>query len=725
VEQSPTPQLLKFGPYLVDLAAGEVRKNGHRIRLQENPLRVLALLAEKPGQLVTREELRKHLWPADTFVDFENGLNAAVSKLREAISDSSENPKYIETIPRRGYRFLSPVEIVPANGNGLHPSITQNDEATSGARDTDTAIAKSASAPATFPERRSPFATWKLLFVAGLLACLLSALVVYKFINRRPVFNLQTMRITTLTDSGQVTRVSISPDGQYIVHDLLENAGRSLWVRNVATKSEARVLRPKTAAFYGLTFSPDGDYINFVQSNDLNEESNDLYAIPVLGGVARLLLKDIDTPIGYSPDGKQFVFMRGNPDIGTIEVRTANSDGSGDTLLASFPTISTFVAGASWSPDGKTIAVPVLRAEKETKWTLVAINVADHAVRNLYSGPEWIGRPAWLPDGNSLIVPMGLLTENRTQLFVVSFPSGEKSRFTNDLSDYGSTLELTRNGQTLVTLARNKQSHIWTLPQGDTSRAKQITSGETPDSDVVPGPFGKLLLRTRRSDLVLIDQDGGNRTLLRPATRNYVSAATCGDRYIIFDSYENNKVRLMRTDADGSNAVQLADALEDSADCSPDGNWLIYQHANKIYRLPIEGGAPITLSSPPAPGFLAISPDGQWIALTNQQTGPVLKETLEIIPAAGGASVHTFTFDAPMDGNNIRWAPDQKGIQYLLTTDGTTNVWEQPLSGGPPRQITNFTSGLIFAFSWSRDGQQMYLARGSTTSDVVLVSNFR
>jgi DNA-binding winged helix-turn-helix (wHTH) protein/tetratricopeptide (TPR) repeat protein len=111
MEQAPKSPMLKFGPYLVDLAAGEVRKNGSRIRLQEKPLRVLALLAERQGQLVTREELKKHLWPEDTFVDFETGLNTAVSKLRDALSDSAETPRYIETIPRRGYRFVSPVEI--------------------------------------------------------------------------------------------------------------------------------------------------------------------------------------------------------------------------------------------------------------------------------------------------------------------------------------------------------------------------------------------------------------------------------------------------------------------------------------------------------------------------------------------------------------------------------------------------------------------------------------
>src|SRR6202795_2983637 len=122
MEQAPSLPMLKFGPYLVDLTAGEVRKNGSRIRLKEKPLRVLGLLAERQGPVVTREELKKHLWPEDTFVDFETGLNTAVSKLRDALSDSAEAPRYIETIPRRGYRFISPVEVV----NGRHPAASNS-----------------------------------------------------------------------------------------------------------------------------------------------------------------------------------------------------------------------------------------------------------------------------------------------------------------------------------------------------------------------------------------------------------------------------------------------------------------------------------------------------------------------------------------------------------------------------------------------------------------------
>src|SRR3954470_8956580 len=105
-------RLAQFGPYQADLRTGELRKHGIRLRLQEQPFQVLAMLLLSPGELVTREQLQKRLWPGDTFVDFDHGLNTAINKLREVLSDSSATPKYIETLPRRGYRFLATVEFV-------------------------------------------------------------------------------------------------------------------------------------------------------------------------------------------------------------------------------------------------------------------------------------------------------------------------------------------------------------------------------------------------------------------------------------------------------------------------------------------------------------------------------------------------------------------------------------------------------------------------------------
>jgi DNA-binding winged helix-turn-helix (wHTH) protein len=124
-QASPIGRVIRFGVFEADLAAGELRKSGARIRLQEQPFQVLAFLLERPGQVVTREELCQKLWPADIFVDFDPSLNTAVNKLREALGDSASTPRYVETLARRGYRFLAPVEIAPRGpaSPSLHPDV--------------------------------------------------------------------------------------------------------------------------------------------------------------------------------------------------------------------------------------------------------------------------------------------------------------------------------------------------------------------------------------------------------------------------------------------------------------------------------------------------------------------------------------------------------------------------------------------------------------------------
>src|SRR2546428_5632856 len=106
----PAGRMVRFGIFELDLVVGELRKSGVRIRLQEQPLQVLAMLLERPGDVVTRDELRQKLWPADTFVDFDHSLNTAVNKIREGLGDSASSPRFVETLARRGYRFVAPVQ---------------------------------------------------------------------------------------------------------------------------------------------------------------------------------------------------------------------------------------------------------------------------------------------------------------------------------------------------------------------------------------------------------------------------------------------------------------------------------------------------------------------------------------------------------------------------------------------------------------------------------------
>jgi serine/threonine protein kinase/dipeptidyl aminopeptidase/acylaminoacyl peptidase len=562
---------------------------------------------------------------------------------------------------------------------------------------------------------------WKIISIAAIVV-IAAAIGGYKLLRRPQTLNLQNMQISRLTDSGKASDVAISPDGRDIVYVLRDGERQSLWVRNVATKSDVQVLGPDVVAFAGLTFSPDGNYLYFVRSDKSTVNFRYLYQMAVLGGTPRQLIRDIDSAVSFSPDGKKFVFMRGVPEQNIVELRVANSDGGGDHLLVALPDWPGFMYGAAWSPDGKTILAPGLRVGKETKWVLSGINVNDGSVKDLFAGPELIGRPAWLPDGDSFLISIELKPENRKQLWIVSYPGGEKRRFSNDLSNYEPTLEVTHDGRMLAALNSEESSHIWILQQGKTAQAKQITSGELPDDGVAPGPGGKLLVRSRGSDLAVMNADGTERALVRPNLINYISMSSCGDRYLVFDSEEDNKLRLLRTDLDGSNTVKLTDDAFNS-DCSADGKWVLFDSSHKLYRIPVEGGTPTEVFSSPNGVSGVISPDGKWIGCSYEETGPVPVRTLAVIPAEGGAPVHVFT--RPIGAQKLHWSPDGKSLQYLLTRRGATNVWEQRLDGSAPRPVTDFTSGHIFDFSWSRDGKELLLAKGEQTSDVVLVSNFR
>ena len=548
----------------------------------------------------------------------------------------------------------------------------------------------------------------------------------YKFLNRPRALNLQNMQITKLTDSGKAGSVAISPDGRYIVYVLVDGEQQSIWVRNVATKSDVQVLPPDSLEISGITFSPDGNYVDFVRADKGTELYNYFYTMPVLGGTPRQIIRDIDSAPNFSPDGKQFAYMRGVPDRDQIEIHISDANGSSDRTLATLNAnpVGFAMFGVSWSPDGKTILAPTLNAGTDVRWLVSAINVSTGAVKEIISNSKGLGRPAWLLDGNSFLLPMSMLNEDRMQLFVVNYPGGETSRMTNDLSDYRPGISITRDGQFVVAIARHRDAHIWVAAQGQSAQARQLSSGDTADDEPASGPSGKIIFRSHGYDIYSMNADGSQRAPLVPDAQNYISLNSCGDRYIVFNRYLNNKLDLWRADADGSNAIKLADNVRE-AQCSPDGTWVLFAAPAKLFRMPIEGGTPTEIPNiaPVDIGDFRFSPDGKSIAIQYEEGRPIPTNKFSIVPVSGGA--FTITMNAPRAINGFDWAPDGKGLQFSLVRNGASNIWEQPLTGGPPKQITNFTSDFIFYFKWSRDGKTLLMSRGTVNRDVILLSNFR
>jgi serine/threonine protein kinase/Tol biopolymer transport system component len=548
----------------------------------------------------------------------------------------------------------------------------------------------------------------------------------YKLLNRPRRFNLQDMQITKLTESGKVVSAAIAPDGRYVVYVLRDAEKQSLWVQNVATRSDVQVLAPDVVSFAGLSFSPDGNNIYFVRSDKSAATFRYLYEMPVLGGSPRQLTRDIDAPVGFSPDGSQFVFERGVPERRALEIRIAQSDGSGERLLATLSANAAFLDGGTWSPNGKEIAVSTLGTGQDTNWGVHLVRVADGKVRQLVStGGKFVGHAVWLPDGHSLLATIGDTTLGRGQLYSINYPSGELHRFTNDLSDYSTNLDLTRDGKLLVTIQRNRISDIWIAPAAEEAQAQQLTSGGTIYETIAPGPSGKLLAKSSNGDLWRMNVDGSERAVLVSQAHNLFSISSCGDRYVAYDSYRDGQVELWRADADGANGVKIADDVRPS-ECSPDGKWIYYASKGKIYRMPAEGGASSEVASVPGHSeawFLTVSPDGTLLGFMYQEGVPVPVLKAGVVPGSGGTT--HFIGTLPLGFGSLHWSPSGKALQYQLVRNGASNVWEQPLAGGTPRQITHFSSGRIFGFAWARDGKRLLLTKGIESSDVILISNFR
>ncbi len=553
---------------------------------------------------------------------------------------------------------------------------------------------------------------------------------VHRLLPRKAELNLQAMKIEKLTQSGKAADVAISPNGQYVVYVLRDGEKQSLIIRQVATGSDVAILPADIVAFYGVSFSPDGNYIYFVRSSKESFSFSYLYQMPVLGGTPRQLIRDIDTPVSFSPDGKQFAFVRGNPEKRRVDVLIAEADGSGERLLASLEnaivSLSSLI-GPAWSPDGKTIAASWHAIENGAHWELLAIPAAGGKPQAFYSN-EWpIGRPQWLPDGSGLLVGHTDPAQNRRgQLWFIPYPSGEPRRFTNDLTNYYiSSLDMTRDGKALVTSETTQLEDIWLAPTDNPSGMRQTTSGEPAGRFLSIFPDGRIISLTEAGGIESILPASGGRTLLASNKNLNFYASACGDgRSIVFQARSEGRVNIWRMDADGSNPLRLTQGETDyTPDCSPDGKWLVYSQEHSINRLPIEGGTPTPLVNQNFGGSPLISPDGKLISYHAEREPGTAAIILQVISSTGGPVLYTLPYVAGTVQS--RWSPDSKAIDYLLTRGGVTNLWRQPLTGGQPKQITNFTSGLIFDFAWSRDGKQLALGRGSRSSDIVLITNFR
>jgi len=562
--------------------------------------------------------------------------------------------------------------------------------------------------------------------------------------------SFQSAKIMRLTTSGKVIDAAISPDGKYVAHIVDDGGQQSLWVRQVATQSNVEIIPPTEADYGGLTFSPDGNYIYYVVATK-SAPAGALFQVPSVGGVSGKVLTDIQSPVSFSRDGKRFAYLNYSFKDAEDVLMIANVDGTGVRRLAGRRGNEQFYRGPgsaiSWSPDGKTIASPAGNSSPENYMTVVTVSVESGEI-NFFTPQKWRGikQVAWLPDGKGILVIAWDTGFFHYQIWEVAYPKGTARPITNDLSNYF-TLSLDANSDALITVQAETVANIWIAPANDSGDAKEITSGRHFDSDPAWMSDNTLLYDSDEGgspDLYATNtQDGNARRFSTSPNFNqqvllWPSVSPDG-RYIAFASVTSDNPHIWRMDLDGSNPLKLTEEYASHPQWSPDSQWIFYvsyeDNATAIRKIAASGGQSARLIKDGWGLFPTVSPDGKQFAcyyLAAQKSPP----KLIVLPIGDGQPKKTLTTQpsfrstiALLNGvimqASLRWTPDGRAVVYVLTHSGVSNLWAQPVDGGAPEQLTKFTRDLIFAFDYSRDGKQIALSRGTQTSDVVLINNFK
>jgi DNA-binding winged helix-turn-helix (wHTH) protein/Tol biopolymer transport system component len=756
---------LGFGEFQLDLEEMELRRNGERLSVNPKTFQLLLLLLEHQGRLVTKEQLMEALWP-EAFVE-EANLAFTVSLLRKALGDDAKNPRYVETVPRRGYRFIAEVRetgvekdrrglsavvapapresepeskvspIQPRHGSSgpLAAVVAIADWQSSGERGSADRtgpaepIAKLELVRPSVRGRReiAPYLALGSIFVLGL--------AVLAYITFRPSAlsgkpsGIRTLNFKRLTTNGITKSAAVSPDGRFVAYTVGGENGDSLWLKNTAGGGDVSILQPSQAgAIAGLTFWPDGNHVSYSLGGTL-------YRLPILGGIPKPLLENFGFgKITFSPDGQRFAFIRHLPS-NEASIVIANSDGSQEQIVSSSKPPNLFIGSPAWSPDGSVIAAVSRTAEGRNK--IVAVNAADGLVADVPT-PAWtvISQIGWKPDGSGFFVTA---TEGRSsisfQIRSLSYPEGHAENITNDLNSYQS-LGVTSAGDSFIAARVEQIAYIWTSTVDETGKAVQVTRG----IDSYDGIYGLNYLADGSISYEAVPRDGDGEVWRRQSTGALTQLADEGGsmcespdgRYLILQrSGPDVATGLFKLEPATGKQTRLTTGADVWPTFTPDGRWIVFTRWAEqvaLWKVSVDGGDAVKLTDVKGgPTSPTVSPDGSLVAFLWDKNSRTMPNEIGVVSVNGGDVVRTYApeFGTSMGAGKrgLQWAPDGQGIYFVANdTAGVGNVWLQPVDGSEPVQVTKFDSGRIFNFAFSPDGKNLALSKGSYDRDLVLIS---
>jgi Tol biopolymer transport system component len=665
--------------------------------------------------------------------------------LRKALEEGANGHRYIETIPRKGYRFAADVKEFLDSGSALVVRETTRSSITIEQEESNNLLASVRAIPSALyligKIKLSKRGVAMLLGFVVVAAIAFTSYALFASHKSQAVFHVD--RVTQLTRTGPIGSASaLSPDGKLFSFSLREGENESLWIGHVSGGDPVRIQAPVSAIFLTATFSPDSSSLYYTMTDSLLpvtrlSSTGALYRIPVLGGAPEKVCDNVRNRITFSPDGMQFAFVRSVPEGHGAALVIADTGGGSERELARSRGKREFAwQSTSWSPDGKRIALGAPPNDDSSNYEVFTIEVADGTMKPL-SAQSWksVVSTIWRHDGNGLIIIAVEKDSILRQLWNLSYPDGQARRLLSDRNFYNYSVNLSADDHSLLAMEGQNQCNIWVAPAGDLSRAKQVTLtsiGQGTGVWLDWTPDGRILFTGGSGEsrtIWIMNSDGSEQKQLIPSgRRNVVPSITDDGRHLVFQSDRSGKTAIWRANPNGSDLRQLTDAGS-HPDVSPDGKWIVYDTSDfdasddddlgEIFRVSIDGGQPERLTNRRA-SFPRVSPDSKLIACSCEDEG---KTKLAILPIQGGAPLKLFEVPRLADlRTTTQWTPTATAVTYR---DWRNGVWKQNLDGGKPERLAGLPEERVLGYAWSPDGNWFAFTRILQTSNLLLMSDSR
>ena len=696
---SPSHPTYRFGIFEVDPRSGELWKNGVRLKIQDQPLQILLKLLERADQLVTREELRSTLWPADTFVDFDNGLNMAMKRLREVLGDSADNPRFIETLPRHGYRFIGSVAI-PSSDLGGDRHEVGTITVKSPADVTATLYANHHLGAVTgTPHRYSAHLKWTLASLAAI--GVFGSVLLVRLSVKRSETPLTAVPLTTYP--GTQDYAAFSPDGKQVAFTWGESQNKQdLYVNLVNSGGPPLRLTTHPAADRTPSWSPDGRYIAYMR--DL---PNNALIQPFITPTRE------SSPLQYYPICRRGVFLI--PAMGGPERKLAESFEWG-VQMEGYMAGSAYPA-LSWSPDGKWLAMKD-GSSTDGQDSIYLLSVDSGEKRRLTFPPlhQGDGEPAFSPDGHRLAFSR-VFTFGVSEIFVLALsddlkPIGEPRQLTfKHLTSNHPTW--TPDGREIVFASgpgnfenNGVPAEIWRVSASEPVQPRRVVfageQGLNPALSVQGHhlAYTRLLTHTSVSRVDVAGQkrqEGSTADLISSPGSDEAPQYSPDGARIVFISSRSGTPEVWVCNSDGSGAFQLTHlgaTVTGSPRWSPDGEKIVFDSNREghfdVYETDATGGRLRRLTSSPDDHAVASwSRDGHWIYFVSNRTG---RWEIWKMAAEGGDATQVTN-----NGGYVAFESADGKTLYYAKDLYDTSLWRRPIGGGEEIEVLKSLIGCAFA----------------------------